>query len=235
MPGSGGFTGERCGALTRRGTACSQPAMRNGRCRMHGGKTPRGVDSPHFRHGRYSASVPDRLVGRYEKALADEQRHDLRDEIALAEAKVADLLAGMEHGESARLWLRLRSLELRARTAPDDRRASILGDMLRLIRRGGDEAMAWKDVQEWIAKKQRAVEADVRVARIKQEMVSAEEVMALVAGILDVIRRNVQDQATRSAMAKEIRALGSRTGEDVPIERARRRRPGEADGEKGEA
>jgi hypothetical protein len=43
-----------CGAKTRRGTACQQPAMRNGRCRLHGGKTPRGLASPHLKHGRYS-------------------------------------------------------------------------------------------------------------------------------------------------------------------------------------
>ena len=27
----------RCGAKTRKGTACQAPAMANGRCRMHGG------------------------------------------------------------------------------------------------------------------------------------------------------------------------------------------------------
>jgi hypothetical protein len=30
-------TASRCGAKTRRATACQGPAMRNGRCRMHGG------------------------------------------------------------------------------------------------------------------------------------------------------------------------------------------------------
>jgi hypothetical protein len=34
-------TAARCGAKTRRGTSCQSPAMRNGRCRMHGGATPR--------------------------------------------------------------------------------------------------------------------------------------------------------------------------------------------------
>jgi hypothetical protein len=209
--------------------------MRNGRCRMHGGKSPRGVDSPHFKHGRYSKSVPDRLVERYEAVLSDEERHDLRDEIALSEAKVADLLAGMEHGESDKLWLRLRSMVAKMRAAPKEKRAPILREMLRLIRQGGEEALAWKDVQEWVHRKQRAVEADVRVAQVKQEMVGAEEVMALVAGILDVIRRHVEDQATRSAMAKEIRALGARTGEIVPIEGARRRAaPAEPAEKKGE-
>ena len=39
----------RCGARTRRGGRCEAPAMPNGRCRMHGGKstgprTPEGLE-----------------------------------------------------------------------------------------------------------------------------------------------------------------------------------------------
>ncbi|MEA3467220.1 MAG: HGGxSTG domain-containing protein [Thermodesulfobacteriota bacterium] len=32
----------RCGAKTRKGTPCCSPAMKNGRCRMHGGTNPGG-------------------------------------------------------------------------------------------------------------------------------------------------------------------------------------------------
>ncbi|MFA4971621.1 MAG: HGGxSTG domain-containing protein [bacterium] len=52
----------RCGAKTRRGTSCMGPAMRNGRCRMHGGcstgpRTPEGLERirrAHLKHGHYS-------------------------------------------------------------------------------------------------------------------------------------------------------------------------------------
>jgi hypothetical protein len=45
---SGDFTkAPHCGAKNRRGLACQQPAMKNGRCRLHGGKHrrayPRGT------------------------------------------------------------------------------------------------------------------------------------------------------------------------------------------------
>ncbi|WP_373054743.1 HGGxSTG domain-containing protein [Thioalkalivibrio sp.] len=46
----------RCGAHTRRGTKCQSPAMPNGRCRMHGGKSPgapRGNQNA-LQHGRYT-------------------------------------------------------------------------------------------------------------------------------------------------------------------------------------
>jgi hypothetical protein len=53
----------RCGARTRCGGACRQPAMKNGRCRMHGGlstgpRTPEGrarCAQARTQHGRYSA------------------------------------------------------------------------------------------------------------------------------------------------------------------------------------
>jgi len=32
-------TSARCGAKTRQKTLCKQPAMKNGRCRLHGGKS----------------------------------------------------------------------------------------------------------------------------------------------------------------------------------------------------
>ncbi|MDG4649466.1 HGGxSTG domain-containing protein [Roseibacterium sp. SDUM158017] len=45
--------------MTRRETACQSPAMRNGRCRMHGGKSPgapRG-NSNALKHGRYTSAA----------------------------------------------------------------------------------------------------------------------------------------------------------------------------------
>jgi hypothetical protein len=54
----------RCGARTRRGTACQSPAMPNGRCRMHGGKSPGAPKGNRnaWNHGHYSAeSVKLRL------------------------------------------------------------------------------------------------------------------------------------------------------------------------------
>lgn len=49
----------RCGAKTRKGTACLGPAMPNGRCRMHGGKStgaPKGNKNA-LKHGRYTVKA----------------------------------------------------------------------------------------------------------------------------------------------------------------------------------
>lgn len=78
----------QCGAKTRAGGECKAPAMGNGRCRVHGGKStgPRdqGGNTNAVKHGFYSdALLPDeRLL--YERAEVG----SLDDEIRLARVKL---------------------------------------------------------------------------------------------------------------------------------------------------
>jgi hypothetical protein len=52
----------RCGAKTRRGTKCQCPAMENGRCRLHGGKSTgpktkagiKRIQKAVAKHGQYT-------------------------------------------------------------------------------------------------------------------------------------------------------------------------------------
>lgn len=215
---------------TRPGEHCPNAPMPNGRCRMHGGKTPRGEALPQTKHLRYSKSIPRRLAARYEEAEDDPDRHDLRSEISLAETMLDDALAGMEDGESERMWLTLRRLEenLRTSSARDEKaRARILGEILDLIRRGGQDAWAKADVDKWTKAKARLVEADVRVAVQKGQVLYIEQHFAILGRVLDIVRRYVDDEEARTRLADEFDRIGEETqrGSDVvvPIERAKRR------------
>jgi hypothetical protein len=48
----------RCRARTRRGSPCQSPAMKNGRCRMHGGPSP-GAPKGN-KNGPYTAQAMER-------------------------------------------------------------------------------------------------------------------------------------------------------------------------------
>jgi hypothetical protein len=75
----------RCGARTRSGQACKSPAMPNGRCRLHGGKStgPRTAEGlermrrANTRHGNYSEET--RQLMRYIHALAAKSRRMVED------------------------------------------------------------------------------------------------------------------------------------------------------------
>jgi hypothetical protein len=65
---SGDFmTAPRCGAMNRQGSPCQCPAMRNGRCRLHGGlstgpRTPEGLQRIRIartKHGWYTAAAKE--------------------------------------------------------------------------------------------------------------------------------------------------------------------------------
>lgn len=84
----------RCTAKAKQtGARCKRNAT-PGRnvCRMHGGKSLRGIDAPNFKTGRYSKCLPDRLAERYEEALNDAELTRLGDEIALVDARLQDVI-----------------------------------------------------------------------------------------------------------------------------------------------
>lgn len=89
-------------------------------CRAHGGATPRGIASPHFRHGRWSKDLPAHLSERYEQAREDAELLSLHDEIALLDMRISALLALAEgdHAETTDdpLWQEIaRLIEQRRR------------------------------------------------------------------------------------------------------------------------
>lgn len=43
-----------CCAKTRAGGFCKQPAMKNGRCRLHGGKSLSGIAHGRYKDGRFT-------------------------------------------------------------------------------------------------------------------------------------------------------------------------------------
>ncbi len=64
-----------CGAKTRQGGKCQKSPMPNGRCHLHGGKTPKGVDSVHWKHGRYSSYLPAHL----QESIGELEQYSLLD------------------------------------------------------------------------------------------------------------------------------------------------------------
>jgi hypothetical protein len=76
----------RCNAKKRSGDPCTQyPVAGRKRCRMHGGATPRGRDSVHFKHGLDSRYMsPEDLVG--ELTQSEEKR--MRELQAMTTSKV---------------------------------------------------------------------------------------------------------------------------------------------------
>lgn len=99
-----------CGAKTRSGGVCKARPMANGRCRLHGGKSLGGLNSPRLKTGRHSKYLPKNLLKNYQVALNDPTLLQLHDEIALVDARLAQLLQMVDTGiESKEQWSNLQT------------------------------------------------------------------------------------------------------------------------------
>lgn len=81
-----------CGAKKRDGSPCKAAAMKNGRCRIHGGKSLSGAASGTFKHGRFSTCAPAKLASKIEQGLSDPELLSLRDDVALQDAFILERL-----------------------------------------------------------------------------------------------------------------------------------------------
>lgn len=61
-----------CGAKTRVGGLCRQPAMKNGRCRLHGGKSLSGAAHGRYKHGFYTKEA--KAMRKYYRQLLKETK-----------------------------------------------------------------------------------------------------------------------------------------------------------------
>lgn len=198
-----------CGARKKGGGYCHKaPIQGRNRCQFHGGKSPRGVAAARFKHGRYSKDIPARLSERYISAASDEKLLELRDEIALIESRIGDLLTRTESGESGLVWNMLKTTytNLRQAATKDDRVkfAEYLNDMGRLINKGQGDYAAWDDVMRMVSARRRLVETErKRMVDLKQ-MMTAEQAMTMLSFVVNTIRKHVKDQQILAAISQEL-------------------------------
>jgi len=97
-------------------------------CHMHGGKTPGGYGSPNLRHGRYSKYLPAQLANQYQTAQADVNLLELRDEIALLDVRIGQVVSELGElsegaGDEVKKWDEIGKLmEQRRKLVESERR-----------------------------------------------------------------------------------------------------------------
>ena len=97
------------------------------RCKLHGGATPTGLDSPHIRTGLRSRFLPKGLKERYEQARADQRLMQIREDVALIEALLQTFTGKLKEGKALTV-----SQEARITNLVEQRRRLIEAEARRL-------------------------------------------------------------------------------------------------------
>ncbi len=185
--------------------------MSNGRCRMHGGMTPNGLALPQTKTGRYSKYLPARLAARYQEASTDGELLHLREDIALLDARLADLLGRVDSGESGAIWRMLRkafdALQIARLSGNTIGMRDALGEIELLIVKGLADYAAWADVQQVLDQRRRLVESERKRMVEMQQMITSERAMLLMGAVVGIIKEHVHDRSTLTAISNAIGSL----------------------------
>jgi hypothetical protein len=209
----------QCTARSKRsGEQCKRHAV-PGRnvCAMHGGKTPGGIASPHFKSGRYSKHLPERLMERYQQALHDDDLLNLRHEVALVDTRIAELLEQVERGDLGGCWLELKEHfdTLTLATQKQDLGAGRVAfeQIGSLITGGANDYQVWTQISAMLEQRRKLVDTERRRLVDMQQMITSEQAMTLVGALIGIIREEVTDRHVLASLQTRITGLlVTRTG-----------------------
>jgi hypothetical protein len=195
----------------REGTCRNPPVPGRNRCKWHGGKTPVGIASPHFKHGRtstYMDALPDRMRGDFTAAMLDPDLLRLTEQVAVVDTRLLDLMRTANVGVTTQLWRDLRAQWRAFKVAQGGgdvpgMNAAITA-MDSLIQHGASEAAAWDEIGKQIDRSVRVREAEQKRRIAMELMVDMNKLDNLKGQILGAIKAEVTDRETLVRLAERL-------------------------------
>lgn len=210
-----------CGAKRKgmRGKICLNTARkRNGRCVDHAGNRPRGIEHHSFRSGRYSQVLDKKVSGDFMSMLQDPEYLSLKQNIALVDTQIIELMRNFEGGLDEYSWekmLKCKSeAEVLVRTSHHgdkeemlSKLVSVLSKMCILIDHGSKATGIWSDIAEASTKRAKLVQVETQRLVAERNSIPADTAYTLFAMILQAVKRNVKDKVALASIAREIDQL----------------------------
>lgn len=204
----------RCGAKIKHTDPpryCMLPPLKGRqRCRAHGGKTPRGAASPHAKHLRRSRYATPRIFERVEAFLADPEAMSLREDFAVLEARLGEILAALDAGNSTDAWEEVKStlavlVSVIADYIDDEEQLVALERHRDAVTRGSashrSEREGWNEIRETMAVRAKLQEAERRREELLEQNMTAAQVAMFVARVAAIVKEKVADPTVRQAIA----------------------------------
>ena len=195
-------------------------------CHKHGGATPGGIGSVHWKTGRYSKYVPTGLRDRYEAEASDPELLALNDEIALARSRLSSLLEKIDTmPDSGSTWQELNKsfnkfesvqkiLRQLSEGTERDRKLAQASEALNqtrlIIKRGVAEWAAWGEVISLTDQVRKLAESEQKRRVAGEHILDMQDVMSLFDYIVNLINDVVSDSKEKSRLSEGLHRFGRR-------------------------
>lgn len=171
----------------------------------------KGVASKAMKTGRYSDLLPRRMVESFVASMQDENLLEMREEVALVDSRLQDLLTRVESGESEALW---RAIQERWNdfndayfSGDDDALMRARTDLERVITRGIGDFGVWNDILRLVNTRAKLVSQERKRLIQLNQTITTEKAMVLVHALVEAVKAHVSDQPTLAAIAKDFNGI----------------------------
>ena len=182
-------------------------------CTVHGGLTPGGIASPHFKTGRHSKHLPERMAEKYQESINDPELLALDAEISLVDARLEDLLSRVDTGESGALWKTAQSVFFDFRNAnasgDQDKMTVALTELNRILNLGVDDYKAWDEIGNMLEQRRKLSESERKRRMDMEVVITVERQMVLLGAVVALIKDNVTDRKSLQAISTGLGELVS--------------------------
>ena len=197
------------GPVSRRtGYPCRGKAMANRRCRFCGGNARRGAAHPKWKGGAYSKYMPKGVADRYKSAMVDPDLLSARDEIALVQLRIQDLMGKLKDGGTAEMWQELRdefvNVEAAIRAGDPGALDKSLKALGTVIEAGSTAEEVWSEMYEAIEAKTKVSEREWRRLRDLRQFMTVQQSMDLVSYLVECVTRHVTDRDKLAMITKDM-------------------------------
>lgn len=171
----------------------------------------RGIAHPSYKTGRYSQVMAGDLRGRYHEALTNPRLLSLTDDIALQEARKAELLAALGQTVGVETWAQLKAARealVAAQATGDTEAMQAHWDMISaLIERGHRTEEIWEEIRKTDEVRKQLVQAEMKTMLGLQQMITVQQHMVMVGALTDAAVRAVHKHADADVGRKILRDL----------------------------
>lgn len=211
---------KRCGAKKKNGEICKGQALPNGRCKFHGGMNiPPGPDHPNYKTGKYSKFLPKKLLETYEQSLNDPNLLALKQEIAVIDSRIVELLGKVDQGEAGELWKKLKD-KYRSCLKEEDgvKQTMLLSDLGQLINCGYKDHMTWGEIYVVLEQRKKLVESERKRYIEMGQMITAEQAAILISQVSKLITDNVEDRETLLKITHGLSGMLGRLSKPIELD-----------------
>jgi hypothetical protein len=181
--------------------------------------------------GRYYWHVPKRMHEAYESSRNDIEQAALRDEIALIDSRIVELLSRADERGTNELWMAMHvAIEAYEEAGSDSptgiaARARHFGKMKDLCNARHADYQAWDEIQSLVEQRRKLSDTETKRFERAGQIMTVDEIMELISGVETAIRNHVTDQATLAAIRADIarqiapraRGWAEQGGDETPV------------------